>query len=158
MATRMPDTGTAQHIASVNYLCTFWQISAASGPVTFACPNPVQFVFAFETGRTQPDPSKDLWDVSWDYSWFDQDAIEQSIAIALGAICEAIATMLGLPVSDVEQSVAVQRSWAVAANIQGNAAASQYSSGTVTEVMPYPPQVSSADVAAAAESGSVSTV
>ena len=126
----------------------------AGGKVAFNAV--VNFIFGFETGRTQPDPELDLWDVTWDYSWFGQDAEEASIVAALGGNCAVIATLLGVPRADVEQAVQVQRVWSVAANTQGSAAVQQFgqagSAGlTVTEVMPYLVEAAGSDIAAAAE-------
>ena len=157
MATHMPALGSGQHYASVNYACVFGTITTGGGRVSFANPGGTAFVFFFETGRTQPDPQVDLWDVAWDYSWFDQDAEEAAITARLGDECAGIAGLLGVPVAEVQQSVTISRVWTVAANVQGSAAAQQYATCTVTEIMPYPVTSSGADAAAAAESESVAS-
>lgn len=155
MTASMPGIGPGQHFSGVNYAATFSGLSAFAGRVTFGCPGGTVFTFGFETGRTQVDPQLDLWQVSYDYSWFDQAAEEAAIASALSGICAILGQLLSLPSSDVEQSVTVQRVWTFALDIQGSAAAQQIGNGscTITEVMPYPPQVAGADTASAAEAG-----
>jgi hypothetical protein len=159
VSTPGPGLDAALHYASVNYVATFGGLSVFGGKVAFGMPGGTQFSFAFETGRTQASPQLDLWDVSWDYSWFDQAAQETEIAIALGAICTALSSLLDLPLADVEQSVTVQRVWTFAPNVQGSAASLQLagSTGAWTEVMSYPPQVSGSDSAVAAEDGQVAS-
>jgi hypothetical protein len=132
------------HFARVTYACTFAATPNSTGTVTFASPAPVQFVFSFETGSTQPDPNTDLHDISFDYSWFDQAAVEAGITSALGTICTAISALLGVAAAVIEATVRIERVWDVAANQQGAAAPDQLgvagSAGTsVTEVMPYVP-------------------
>lgn len=153
----MPDTGSLMHCVSVNYACTFGGLSVAGGKVGFSNPNPTEFVFSFETGRTQPDPNLDLWDIAWDSSWFDQAAEEAQIASYLTGICGQLAELLGLPEDQVQQAVAIRRVWTFALDHQGSAAAQQLSgnSYTITEIMPFPSQVSSPDAVHAAEGASV---
>jgi hypothetical protein len=136
----MPDLGSDTHVVSVEYASLFGGVTAQDGRVAFGVPNPVQFLFLFETGTTQPDPNVDLQQVSWDYSWFDQAQVEAGIAAALGAICQSIAGLLGLPLEQVESSVQVRRVWTIAPNQRGTGAPQEFSvDWTVTEVMPYPP-------------------
>jgi len=105
MATRMPDLGPLAHCASVSYDCTFSGLTAQGGTVAFGVPNPVQFVFFFETGSTQPDPQKDLNVYTWDYSKFDQDQVEAAIASTLDGICQDIAGLLGVAQPAVQATV-----------------------------------------------------
>jgi hypothetical protein len=103
----------------------------------------VQFIFTFETARTQPDPQTDLTDVAYDYSWFDQDTEETSIRSALDAICTTIATLLGVTMAEVQAVVTVRRQWSFALDQQGSAAPQQLGViGTEVPVlithMPYP--------------------
>lgn len=156
MATHMPALGSGQHYASVNYVCTFAAITTAGGKVSFSNPGGTAFVFSFETGRSQPNPQVDLWDVAWDYSWFDQDAEEAGITQYLTGICTLMGELLGVPAAEVQQSVTISRVWSVAANAQGAAAAQQYGTCTVTEGMPYAATPAAGDTAAAADAGSVS--
>lgn len=149
----MPDLGGGLHFASVDYACTFFQISAYGGFLTFGVPSPVQFTFTFETGRTQPDPQADLYDVTWDYSPFDQAAEEQGIAVTLDTICAALSERLSVSRQVVEQSVQVNRVWTVAANQQGSAAPLQVGQFTITEAMPYPIQASGQDAVLASDGG-----
>lgn len=152
----MPELPSWQHCVSVNYACTFFQITSGGGLVVFAVPSPVQFTFLFETGRTQPDPQLDLYEYTWDYSWFDQAQVEQQIGAALDGISADIATLLGVSRSVVEQSVSVSRVWTVAANQQGAAAPRQFGQVAITEIMLYPVQITGADVAVSLEESSVS--
>ena len=140
MATRMPDLGPLAHCASVSYDCTFSGLTAQGGTVAFGVPNPVQFVFFFETGSTQPDPQKDLNVYTWDYSKFDQDQVEAAIDSTLDGICQDIAGLLGVAQPAVQATVQVQRAWMMAGNQRGTAAATQLppEGVLVTEVMPYP--------------------
>jgi hypothetical protein len=136
----MPDLASGTHVVSVEYASIFGGLEAQNGKVAFGVPTPVQFLFLFETSTTQPDPSLDLEDVSWDYSWFDQGQVEAGIAAALGTICQSISALLSLPLEQVEAAVQVRRVWTIASNQRGTAAPQQYSDNwTVTEVVPYPP-------------------
>lgn len=139
MAMSAPELPSWLHFAQVSYECRFGQTQTPDGRVTFGCPQPVMFMFAFETSRTQPNPQVDLWNVTWDYSWFDQATSEAGIAQALGGICADIAVLVGSTTAAIEATVTVQRVWAATANQQGNAAAEQTDGATITEVMPYPP-------------------
>jgi hypothetical protein len=140
----MPDFGPLAHIASVSYDCMFGEISIGGGALTFGVPSPVRIIAKFETGRTQPDPQKDLWDVTWDYSEFSQDELEAGIRSTLGTICAAIAMLLSVTEDQVQQSVTIRRVWNAGLNQQGSAAARQLSSpggdsgAVLTETMPYP--------------------
>lgn len=153
MATHMPPTGSAQHVASVNYTCTFSSLVTAGGRVTFAIPGGTTFLFQFETGRVQPNPQVDLAEVTWDYSYFDQDAEEASIAQYMTSICGMIAQLLRRAQADVEQAVSIQRVWTVTSNEQGAAVPRQYGDCTITEPMPYPPRVTDADVVSGSDAG-----
>jgi hypothetical protein len=145
----MPDLDAALHYASVTYAAGFGSLTTNAGLVSFTTVVPVQFSFTFETGRTQPDPDLDLQEVTWDYSWFDQPAVEASIAAALDAISATLAELLSLTPAQVQESVAVQRIWTAAANEQGSAAPLQFGQTsvadgifTIVEAMPYPAEVS----------------
>jgi hypothetical protein len=108
--------------------------------VTFQVPQPVQFGFYFETGKTQPDPDVDLYDVVTDSSWFDQAAEETSIKAALDTICMTIASLLGTTQSVIQATVRVQRTWRINPNQAGTAAPVQMPGAPVpyTEQMAYP--------------------
>lgn len=131
----MPSPATSLHLASLDYSCTFGMLTAAQGPVTFSGPDPVHFTFSFETGQEQTDPG--VWQVSTDYSWFDQGTVEAGISGALGQIVAAVAAMLQLDLDQVAASVTVMRVWAFAPTLQGEGVSS---GGIVTtDLMPYPP-------------------
>lgn len=136
----MPDLGASPlHVASVTYDCTFGRTVLGGGAVAFSVPG-VQFVFTFDTGSSLPVPGQDLQDVTWDYSGFSQDAVEAGIVAALGVICGALSTMLGVPPAAVAQTALVRRQWTVGANQTGAAAPLRLDAPfTLTEVMPYPP-------------------
>lgn len=130
----LPDPGTALHIATLDYYCTFSQLAAASGPVTFSVPDPVRFNFAFETGSTPNQDGSET--ITSDSSWFDQAATETGIAAALDAICAAVGTLLGLATGQVQAAVTVRRAWTIAPNVQGGGVSSGRT--VITEAMPYP--------------------
>jgi len=130
----MPSLGSALHYASLEYYCTFDEVKAAAGPVTFSVPDPVRFRFDFETGSTEhPDGTVTF---TWDYSWFNQAAQEAAIVTALNQICATIATMLGRTVADVQAAAQVLRAWTLAPNTQGQGAGTGRT--VLTSVMPYP--------------------
>jgi hypothetical protein len=130
----MPDPGASLHNASLDYYCTFGEVAAVAGPVTFSVPDPVRFRFAFETGATLlPDGTTA---VTWDYSWFNQAATEASITATLNQICAPIAAMLGRSVADIQAVAMVRRLWTMAPNIQGQGVSSGRT--VITSVMPYP--------------------
>jgi hypothetical protein len=152
----MPSIGTGQHFVSVDYQCTFGGITIAGGKVAFANPGGTVFTFSFETGRTQPDPQLDLWDVSHDYSLFDQDTEEAVITSKLTGICALLGELLSVPLAQVQQSVTIARVWTFALDTQGAAAPQQLGSSgscTITEVMPYPVTPSDTEAASAADAG-----
>lgn len=136
----MPDFGAAAHVASVSYNCTFSQLTGAGGVVFSG--SGTQFVFTFETGRTQPNPQIGLWDVTWDYSQFVQATVEADIAAALNSICGALASLLGLTLAQVQAACTIERIWTGGLNVQGNAAPQQLgpqgTGTTITETMTYP--------------------
>jgi hypothetical protein len=140
MATSLPALDSTTHVASVMYACTFGLTVAPSGKITFQVPAPVQFEFIFDTGITQPDPAVDLYEVTTDSSWFDQDATEAGIKSALGTICTAISGLLGVTAAAIEQTVTIRRTWKILANQTGSAAPVVLVSSPViyTELMPYP--------------------
>lgn len=130
----MPDTGSSLHNASLDYYCTFGEVTAAAGPITFSVPDPVRFHFDFETGSTlNPDGTTTY---TWDYSWFNQTTVEAGIKTALNTICGAIATLLGKSTAAVQAAVTVQRAWTVAPNVQGPNAGSGRT--VLTSDMAYP--------------------
>lgn len=144
----MPDPGSALHVASVDYQCTFSTLTDQGGKVTFFS-DLVHFIFNFETGSTQTSPG--VFEVTWDYSWFDQAAEEAGIAAALDPIVQAVAELLSLTIDQVDQAVAIRRVWAYAPNVQGP----DVSSGRISasDYMQYPPLVSDADVSSGADGG-----
>jgi hypothetical protein len=131
----MPDPGTALHLASLDYACTFSAVSDPTGLITFAVPDPVHFTFDFETGSTQTAPGQTT--ITSDTSWFVQATVEAGITSALGAICTAVAAMLGVAELAVSNTIAVRRVWTIAPNVQG----AGVSSGRIvtTDLMPYVP-------------------
>lgn len=137
----IPDFGAASHVASVTYLCVFGQLTSPNG-AAFASPQTV-IIVNFETGRTQPNPQIDLWDVTWDYSQFSQDQLEAGIKATLDTICTAIGGLLSFTQAQVQASVTVQRIWTAQLNQQGAAAPqhlglSGQAGSQITEVMTYP--------------------
>ena len=141
MATNLPVLSSTTHISSVTYACTFGLTAASGGKVTFTVPQPVQFTFAFETGRTQPDPAVDLFNITVDSSWFDQTTIEGEIKTAMDTICGAIATLLpGVTAAAVQATVRIARTWRVNPNQAGAAAPVQIPAAPVVynEVLAYP--------------------
>ena len=141
MASSFPDLGTTMHVQSVTYDCTFGQTTAGGGKVLFQVPQPVKFMFSFETGTTQPDPGTDLFNVTTDYAWFDQDAEEAAIRSALDTICATIATLLpGATQADIQATVTVQRTWRMNPDQTGTAAPVKVPAAPVpyNEVMAYP--------------------
>jgi hypothetical protein len=125
----------------VTYACTFGLTTADGGLVSFMVPQPVQFTFGFETSRDQPDPDLDLWDIETDYTWFDQDSVENGIAETLAGICALIASLISTTPAAIEATVTVQRIWRVNPDQVGADAPSQIPDAPLvyTEVMPYPP-------------------
>lgn len=141
MANSFPVLGSTTHVQSVTYDCTFSQTSVNAGAVIFQVPQPVKFMFSFETGRTQPDPAVDLFNITTDYTWFDQAAEETAIRTALNSICTTIATLLpGATQASIQATVRVQRTWRVNPNQAGTAAPVQMPGAPVTyaEQMAYP--------------------
>jgi hypothetical protein len=140
MATSLPALDSTTHVASVTYACTFGLTQAGGGLVTFVVPQPVQFTFAFETGKTQPDPAADLFDVTVDSSWFDQATVEAGITSALDTICAAIATLIGVPAAAIQATVRIARTWRINPDQTGTAAPVQMPGAPVpyTEFMAYP--------------------
>jgi hypothetical protein len=141
MAVNLPALDATTHFASVTYACTFGLSQAGGGLVTFAVPQPVQFTFAFETGRTQPDPAVDLWNITSDSSWFDQAAEEAAIKSALDGICALISGLLpGTTTAGIQATVRVQRTWRINPDQTGTAAPAQMPGAPVpyTEPMAYP--------------------
>ena len=132
----MPDPGTALHIASLDYYCTFSPLAASAGPVTFSVPDPVRFSFVFDTGTTPVDGSPGVVQVAWSYSWFTQATVEADIAATLNAISTAVATMLGLTQADVQAVVTIRRIWQITPNMQGPGVSS--GSTALTDAMIYP--------------------
>ena len=141
MATSLPVLDSTTHIASVTYACTFGLTTSDSGLVSFIVPQPVQFTFSFETGRTQPDPDQDIWDITTDYTWFDQDTVEAGIISALGTICTTIATLIGATPLEIEETVTIERTWRVNPDQVGTDAPVQIPDAPVVyaEQMQYPP-------------------
>jgi hypothetical protein len=141
MATNLPVLSSTMHPASVTYACTFGRTQVAGGLVTFIVPQPVQFTFAFETGRTQPDPALDLIDIISDSSWFDQDTQETNITTALDGICALIAVMLpGTTTAQIQATVSVKRTWRYNPDQVGALAPVQIPDAPVpyVETMAYP--------------------
>jgi hypothetical protein len=140
MTTNLPALDSTTHVQSVTYACTFGLTQASGGLVTFVVPQPVQFTFAFETGRTQPDPDVDLYDITVDSSWFDQATVEADIKSALDTICAAIATLIGVTTAVIQATVTVRRTWRINPNQVGSAAPVQIPAAPVpyTEFMAYP--------------------
>lgn len=141
MATSLPALDSTTHVQSVTYDCTFGQTSAAGGAVVFQVPQPVKFLFTFETGQTQPDPAVDLFNVTADSSWFDQSTEETAIKNALNSICTTIATLLpGATQAQIQATVTIQRTWRIRPNQTGSAAPVQMPNAPVTyvEKMAYP--------------------
>lgn len=148
MTMTMPDPGQDLHVASLDYACTFSQLPPGGGRVTFSCPDPEHFTFSFETGIAEVSPGR--FQVSWDYSWFNQAAVEDAVFAALGVIVQALAVMLSLDVFQVRQAVAVRRVWTYAPNMQGPGV----SSGRIvtTQDILYPGPVGT-ETAAGADGG-----
>ena len=141
MASSFPVLDSTMHVQSVTYDCTFGQTTAAGGKVLFQVPQPVKFMFSFETGTAQPDPGTDLFDVTTDYAWFDQAAEEAAIKGALDSICAVIATLLpGAVQADIQATVTIQRTWRMNPNQAGSAAPVKVPGAPVPyhEVMAYP--------------------
>src|SRR5260370_30961388 len=129
----LPAPGTALHIATLSYYCTLSELAAASGPVTFAAPDPQRFTFRFETGST-PNADGSVT-ITWNTSVWSA-AVEATIATALTAICTALATMLGLTLAQRQAAVAVKRVWTMKPNVQG--AGTSSGSTVITSVIAYP--------------------
>lgn len=140
MATSLPALDSTTHVASVTYECTFAPSVTGGGAVTFAVPKPVMFLFTFETGKTQPDPAADLWDITVDSSWFDQATEEAAIKSALDTICSTIAALISSTQAAIQATVTVRRTWRINPNQTGTAAPVQIPSAPVpyTEIMTYP--------------------
>lgn len=140
MTTTLPALSSTTHIHSVTYDCVFGVTSVNSGAVLFMVPSPVRFMFSFETGKTQPDPAVDLWNVSTNSAWFDQSTEEASITGALNTICATIATLVGTTQAAIQATVKVQRTWRISPNQVGTAAPVQMPDAPVVyaETMPYP--------------------
>lgn len=141
MATTLPALDSTTHVQSVTYDCTFGQTTASGGAVVFQVPQPVKFLFSFETGRTQPDPAVDLWNITADSSWFDQSTEEAAIKSALDSICTTISALLpGTTQAAIQATVRIQRTWRINPNQAGTAAPVQMPNAPVTyvESMTYP--------------------
>jgi hypothetical protein len=140
VTTNLPALDSTTHVASVTYACTFGLTQASGGLVTFVVPQPVQFNFAFETGKTQPDLAVDLFNITVDSSWFDQAAIEAGITSALNTICAAIAALISTTTAAIQATVTIRRTWRINPNQAGTAAPVQIPSAPVpyTEIMTYP--------------------
>lgn len=140
MPTSLPALDTTTHVQAVEYACTFGMTQVNNGAVTFMVPQPVQFRFAFDTGRTQPDPSVDLWDVQTDSSWFDQAAQETAIKTALDTICSSIATLIAADPAAIQATVKIARTWRITPNQTGTAAPVQMPAAPMAyvETMAYP--------------------
>lgn len=138
MTTNLPALDATTHVFSVTYSCTF--SPTVAGPVMFAVPQPVQFLFTFDTGVTQPDPAVDLYNAVTDSSWFDQATVEAGIKSALGTICAAVAGLLPVTKADIQATVTVQRTWRISPDQTGSAAPVQMPGAPVpyTEMMAYP--------------------
>jgi hypothetical protein len=129
----MPDPGTALHVASLSYYCTFSSLTAAAGPVTFDAPDPQKFTFNFETGST-PNQDGSVTITSDTSVW--SAAVEAEIATALTSICTALATLLGLTLAQVQAAVSIKRVWTMRPTIQGAGVSS--GSSVITSMMTYP--------------------
>lgn len=141
MASNFPALDSTMHVQSVTYDCTFGQTTAGGGKVLFQVPQPVKFMFSFETGTTQPDPDVDLLDVTTDYTWFDQSTEEAAIKSALDSICTTIATLLpGATQASIQATVTIQRTWRMNPNQLGSAAPVKVPAAPVpyVEQMAYP--------------------
>lgn len=149
----MPGPGTAMHVASVDYAVTFAELSAVALPAKFSAPGAVHFNFTFDTGSTQTSPSS--WDITWDYSWFNQPEIEASIAGTLDEVCASVGALLGLSMPQVQASVTVRRLWTL--NQNSYSVVPGVSSGpqqvVLPDVMEYPHAVSDTDAVVAADAG-----
>lgn len=150
----MPDPGTALHIASIDYACTFDALPEGGGAVSFSAPDPVHFTFTFETAQVQEGLG--VIRISWNYAWFNQAQVEADIAGAMGAICQAVAELLALPITVVNAAVTIRRNWTIAPNLQGPGVGT----GRVvsTDIMPYPTTVTDTDSCRAADAGELVTV
>ena len=141
MASNFPALDSTMHVQSVTYDCTFGQTTAGGTRVLFQVPQPVKFMFSFETGWTQPDPAVDLLNAVTDYTWFDQDTEETAIKSALDSICTTIATLLpGATQAEIQATVTVQRTWRMYPNQIGTAAPVQVPGAPVpyNEILAYP--------------------
>jgi hypothetical protein len=138
MTTTLPALDSTTHVSSVTYLCTF--APTVAGPVMFAVPQPVQFLFTFDTGTTQPDPAVDLFDAVTDSSWFDQTTQETAITGALNTISTELATMLSTTQAAIQATVTIRRSWRISPNQTGTASPVQIPGAPLvyTEQMTYP--------------------
>lgn len=132
-----PTPAGNMHIASVDYAVSFAVISSAGGRASFSAAG-THYIFTFDTGQTlNPDGS---WSVSHDMSWFVQAQVEAGIIAGLNTDCGGIATMLGVPLAQVQGAVTVRRIWAYTENsytvIPGVTSGPQQSSWI--DVMAYP--------------------
>lgn len=150
MTTTLPALSSTTHVSSVTYECTF--AATVNGAVTFVVPQPVIFLFTFDTGRTQHTPGIDLYDVTTDSSWFNQSTEEAAIRTGLDTICGAIATLLGTTLLAVQETVTVKRTWRISPNQEGTAAPVQMPGAPVpyTEFMPYAPVLGTGSAVGAA--------
>lgn len=140
MASSFPALDSTMHVQSVTYDCTFGQTAVGGGKVLFQVPQPVKFMFSFETGTTQPDPDTDLFNVTTDYTWFDQSTEEADIKTALDSICSVIGTLIGTSTATIQATVTVQRTWRMNPNQIGSAAPVKVPLAPVpyNEIMAYP--------------------
>lgn len=130
----MPQPGTAMHLASVDYYCTFGELKAAAAPVTFSAPNAIHQTCMFDTGST-PNADGSVT-ITWDSSWFTQATVETGIKNLLNAVCTALATELGLTQSQVQAVVTIRRVWAMTPNVQGGGVST--GQAAITDYMAYP--------------------
>ena len=145
------------HVASVDYAVTFAELVSTVEPVTFSAPGGTRYLFRFDTGQAEEPPGSGNWTVTWDSSWFNQAAAEAGIASTLDGTCANIATMLGLPLDQVQSAATVRRLWTLNQNaysiIPGVTSGPQHV--VIPDVMPYPARAAGADAAVAHEAGTV---
>lgn len=143
MGNHFPDIGSGVvHLSALTY---FAQVTGLKVPGTVQVVRPsgsFQTGFLFDTGTITPDPDLDLQELTWDYSWFDEDQTDQEFLQLVEGFAQFVAQSFSLSIEDVRAAITAQRIWAVEPNYTGSEAPYQLPGLTIfpqiVETIPYP--------------------
>ena len=95
--------------------------------------------YVCDTGSTPVGDQSGGTDVSWDYSWFDQDEADAQFTGLVDQLVAAIAAAYSIPEPAMAAVMLLQRTWTLELNVQGNGA--PYALGLTSAGQGYVPQL-----------------